>query len=352
MRTIFYRGVKVFLEFFTVIFLMFLILIFTGEIYLRHFSSYGVEYFLQLHKNIKKDIKSELNFIPYYILDALSKAKKEAVHENNQNELMTYRIIILGDSIACAGELGSKELGFSNRMKEILQRNYSNVNFDVLLCASGGWSTTQEVIAYEKYFQDIRHDLVILAYCQNDDAEAYQRIRKIGGKTVLAFYKTGVPYLSSIPFNKFFTERLLIARFINEHLIKLSQCYSLSFDISYCLIRDDKIYLALRKLYTLTKSKGIPVIVAVFPQLDEENDVHDVRISSLLEKWCKELGWGYVNLKEPFKAYELSALRVNPKDSIHPNSLGHRIAADAIVEELKQTVFIKGTINSVKKFNE
>ncbi|MFA5062988.1 MAG: SGNH/GDSL hydrolase family protein [Candidatus Omnitrophota bacterium] len=335
-----------------VIFLTLSTLIFTGEAYLRNFSSYGVEYFMKLEQGVKKDVESELNFIPYDALDALLKGKKDSAHESDQNGVRTCRIIVLGDSVACGGEMGSRELRFSNDIKEILQQNYPDVNFDVLVCAAGGWSTTQEVIAYEKYCQDMRHDLVILAYCQNDDAEAYQQIRKIGGQPVLAFYKTGVPYISLVPFNKFFTERLLIARFINEHLIKLLQRCHLSFHIDYCLIRDDKIYLAFRKLYTLTKSKNIPVIVAVFPHLVEEFDMHDARISSLIQKWCKELGWGYVNLQEPFKGYGLRALRANLKDGIHPNSLGHRIAAEAIAGELQQTVAIKDIVNSVKRFNK
>jgi len=331
-----------------VIFLTLSIFIFTGEAYLRNFSSYGVEYFIEFELGVKKDVESELNFIPYDALDALLKGEKDSAYENNQNGLRACRIIVLGDSVACGGEMDHRELKFSDQMKEILRRNYPDVNFDVLVCAAGGWSTTQEVTAYRKYCQDIRHDLVILAYCQNDDAEAYQRIRRIGGRNVLAFYKTGVPYISLAPFNKFFTEKLLIARFINEHLIKLLQRCRLPFHIGYCLIRDDKIYLAFRKLYSLTKSKNIPVVVAVFPHLVEKSYAHDARMSDLIQRWCKELGWGYVNLQKPFKDYGLRALRINLKDDIHPNSLGHRIAAEAIAGELQETAVIKNIVNSEK----
>ena len=233
------------------------------------------------------------------------------------------------------GGLRQGELKFAEIMKDILQRNYPNINFDILVCASGGWTTTQEVIAYEKYCKDIRHNLVIVAYCQNDDAESYQQIRKINGQLLLVFYKTGIPYLSSIPFNQFFTERLLIARFINEYSIELLQHHKLNPHIKYCLLRDDKIYHAFKRLYVLTKSQGTPVMIVVFPHLVRSVDRHDARVSTLIKKWCKEFDWGFIDLIEYYKSYGLEALRVNSKDSIHPNGLGHRIAAETIVKELK-----------------
>jgi lysophospholipase L1-like esterase len=333
-----------FFKIFIVIFLTLSILGIAGEIYLRNFSFYGIEYFIQLdEKRIEKDTEDELNFISRHALDDLIKAEKDSLRESTQAVSNTYRIFILGDSIAAGGQLPQGKLRFAESMKDILQRNYPNVNFDILVCASGGWSTTQEVIAYEKYGKNIRHNLVIVAYCQNDDAESYQQIRKKDGRLILAFYKTGVPYISLVPFNQFFTERLLIVRFINERLIRLLQRYQLSFHINYCLIRDDKIYHAFRKLYTLTKSEEIPVVVVVFPHLVEEMDMHDARMSSSIQKWCKELGWGYVDLQKLYKSYGLSALRVNSDDPIHPNSLGHRIAAEAIIEKLKQMAVLNGS---------
>jgi len=325
-----------FFKIFTVILSIFLITIAAGEIYLRNYSFYGIEYFIQLdEKRIKKDTGNELNFIASHILDNLIKAKKDSLLENTQNISNIYRIVIVGDSITGGGGLQQGELKFAEIMKDILQRNYPDIDFDILVCASGGWSTIQEVTAYEKYCKDIRHNLVIVAYCQNDDAESYQQIRKINGQLLLVFYKTGIPYLSSIPFNQFFTERLLIARFINEYSIKLLQHHKLSPRIKYCLLGDDKIHGAFKKLYTLTKSQRIPVMVVVFPHLVKSTAMHDARMSALIKKWCEEFDWSFIDLIEYYKSYGLEALRVSFKDSIHPNGLGHRIAAETIVKELK-----------------
>lgn len=325
-----------FFKIFVVILSILLITIIAGEVYLRNFSFYGIEYFIQLdEKRIKKDTENELNFIARHTLASLIKAKKDSLLESTQDVSNTYRILILGDSIAGGGELQQSEWKFAEIMKDILQRNYPHVNFDILVCASGGWSTTQEVIAYEKYCKNIQHNLVIVAYCQNDDAEAYQQIRKINGQFSLVFYKTGIPYLSSILFNQFFTERLLIARFINEYSIELLQQHKLSPSIKYCLLRDDKIYRAFKRLHALTKSQETPVMVVVFPHLVERAAMHDARISILIKKWCKEFDWGFIDLIEHYKNYGLETLRVNSKDPIHPNGLGHRIAAETIVRELK-----------------
>lgn len=325
-----------FFKIFIVILAIFLITIVVGEVYLRNFSFYGIEYFIQLdEKKIKKDTENELNFIASYTLSNLIEAKKDSLLKNTQDvSSASYRIIILGDSIAGGGGLRQGELKFSEIMKDILQHNYPNIDFDILVCETGGWSTTQEVFAYEKYCKNIRHNLVIVAYCQNDDAESYQKIRKINGQLLLVFYKTGIPYLSSIPFNKFFTEQLLIARFINEYSIELLQHHKLNPHVKYCLLRDDKIYRAFKRLYILTKSQGTPVMVVVFPQLVRSANRHDVRMLTLIKKWCKELDWGFIDLMKYYKSYGMKALRVSPKDSIHPNGLGHRIAAETIAEEL------------------
>lgn len=334
----------VFFKIFIVVFLTFLILGIAGEIYLRDFSFYGIEHFIQLEeKKIKKDMEAELNFMPNSVLDALSKAIEDPSQEGGKNNPVLYRIIILGDSVAAGGGLKQDDLRFSERIKEALQQNYPNINFNVLVCAAGGWSTSQEVVAYEKYCQDIRHDLAILAYCQNDDAEFYQRIRKKDGRLILTFYKTGVPCLTAIPFNQFFAERLLIIRFINEYSIKLLQYCHIPFYVNYCLVRDDKVFGAFKKLQTLTRLKRIPVLVVVFPHLIESMGMHDIRMSGLIQKWCKELNWGYLNLQELYNSYGLKALRAKSgKDVIHPNNLGHKIAAEAIMEELKQIIRVNG----------
>jgi len=326
----------VFFKIFIVILAIFLITIVVGEVYLRNFSFYGIEYFIQLdEKKIKKDTENELNFIASHTLSNLIEAKKDSLLENDQDISSTYRIVILGDSIAGGGELRQGELKFSEIMEDILQHNYPNIDFDILVCETGGWSTTQEVFTYEKYCKNIRHNLVIVAYCQNDDAESYQKIRKINGQLLLVFYKTGIPYLSSIPFNKFFTEQLLIARFINEYSIELLQHHKLNPHVKYCLLRDDKIYRAFKRLYALTKSQEIPVMVVIFPHLVKHMAMHDARISASIKKWCKEFNWGFIDLIEYYKSYGLEVLRVNSKDPIHPNGLGHRIAAETIVKELK-----------------
>jgi len=308
-----------------------------GEVYLRNLSFYGAEYSIQLDENrVKKDAENELSFISGHTLDDLIKAEKDSSLEAAQGASNTYRIIILGDSIAEGWGLRKGELKFQEVMKDILRRKYPDVNFDILTCASGGWSTTQEVIAYKKYCENIRHNLVIVAYCQNDDAEAYPRIRKVNGRLLLTFYKTGIPYLSSIPFNKFFTERSLVARFVNERAIGLLQYYKFSPHIKYCLLRDDKIYRAFKKLYALTGSRRAKAMVVIFPYLIEREAAHDAKMSALIKKWCGEFGWSFIDLMEYYKSYGLEALKSSSGNPVHPNSLGHKIAAEIIVKEFRQ----------------
>jgi len=325
-------SVKIFI----VISFTLLISIIAGEIYLREFSFYGIRYFIQLdNSKIKKDTVNELNFISIHSLDRLLKERKNIENEIVQNNANTYRVIVLGDSIA-GGGLINWELAFPQILKKILQKSYPGINFEVLVCAAGGWSTPQEVSAYEKYCKELNPNLVILAYCENDTVECYQKMRKINGQLNLVFYETNIPYLSVVPFNRYFTEKLLIARFINEYFIKFLQWCHIPLGIKYCLISDEKIYQAFNRLHVLIQDTNASVLVVVFPRFDETAKLYNIRMPSLIQKWCMNLGFGYLDLLEKYERYGLEALKANPKDITHPNVFGHKIAAEEIAEKLQQ----------------
>jgi lysophospholipase L1-like esterase len=323
----------------------------SGEVYLRNSNYYGIEYVIQLQKGGKEEVKirngGEFSGLPWITGDierAYRKLAGEIEDEGKANlRRPFYRIIILGDSIAVGGALEDKEKAFPELLGRFLQRDYPDTDFKNTVFAAGGYSTEQEVGCYEKYCKPfVRPDLVILEYCQNDAIEAYPKILKKGGRHFAAFYKTCVPYLTGIPFNRFLTERFLLARLLNESLIKTFHLRRQSPIVGYCLLPDERIRGALKKLSLLTGANNVPVLVAVFPRLEDPcEDITYARMTERIKQWCGEFNFLYLDLRKEYEAYPMKTLRVVPRDYCHPNTLGHKIAAQAIAEKIESELLNK-----------
>jgi GDSL-like lipase/acylhydrolase family protein len=78
-----------------------------------------------------------------------------------------YRILVIGDSFA-EGYMVSFEDLFSEVMKDSLNKNCGNAFYQVVNTGTGGYSTDQEVLYFEKYGAAFNPDLTILMFCIND----------------------------------------------------------------------------------------------------------------------------------------------------------------------------------------
>jgi lysophospholipase L1-like esterase len=307
--------------------------IWLGETILRDFTQYGIEYYFSA--DVRNHNMSN-GYVNLGVLKSLEEAKQNKGHSQDPRQL--YRIIVIGDSIAAGGELEKGEIAFPKLIEKILQEGYPSVRFEVLTYAEGGYSTSEEVNGYEKYCKVLKPDLVVLAYCHNDTVEAYQKILKRNGKYFIAFYRTGIPYLKMIPFNRYFTEKFLTVRLINEFLIKSIYGHRYSSKIGFCLLADQKIYDNFKRLRILTRDSNTQVMVAVFPYLEARENRSRTRMRYLIENWCKELNFFKADILDTYKQYDYRKLRCRRTDPCHPNALGHSLAAEQIAESIKKDI--------------
>ncbi|MBU0478140.1 SGNH/GDSL hydrolase family protein [bacterium] len=332
------KVIGITIRIFTVTLITISIFLVTGEWALRSFTFYGIEYFIQLASDGNVVLKNEnLPYMPVDLANAIGNLNERVV----MNPKDTYKIIILGDSIAAGGELRRGEESFSARLKVLLEKDFPGKNIDIFVFAQGGYSTTEEVEGYRRYSKYFKPDLVILSYCHNDTAEADKRIITRNGKKLIAFYKTGNPYLKIFPFNRFLTERFLIARFMNEKSIELLSVFHIRPGIAFCNLAEQKIFRGFEKLYVLTKNTNTPVVVVVFPYLGDEIDITRDRMADFIKQWCARFNFLHIDLLSKFAEYDYRQLRCNPQDSCHPNAIGHKIAAETIEEMIKQADLIK-----------
>lgn len=336
------KVIGITLRIFTATLITISIFLVTGEWALRSFTFYGIEYLIQLSSGNEILKNKDLPYMPAYLADALDNLEKGNLNERAvMNPKDTYRIIILGDSIAAGGGLQRDEDSFSARLKVLLEKDFPGKNIDIFVFAQGGYSTTEEVEGYRLYSKYFKPDLVILSYCHNDTAEADKRIIARNGKKQVAFYKTGNPYLKIFPFNRFLTERFLIARFMNEKSIELLSMFHIRPGIAFCNLAEQKIFSGFEKLYVLTKNTNTPVVVVVFPYLKDEIDISRDRMSDFIKQWCARFNFLHIDLLSKFAEYDYRQLRCNPQDACHPNAIGHKIAAETIEGMIKQADLIK-----------
>lgn len=256
--------------------------------------------------------------------------------KNTRDRNKQFKIVALGDSLL-TGAYGVQ--GFSSALEAMLKQAHPEINFEMAVFAAGGYSTQEEVACYDIYAKDWAPNLVILSYCHNDTAEVHKRVIKKDNKTLLVFYKSNIAYIDKIPFNRSLTERFLLARMINEEIIKFFLRYNIPHEIKFCLLRDEKIYGALKELSALTNATHTQVAVVIFPHLGNFFDASHERMRGLISQWCAEFDFLNIDLTQDFKRLDPAQLRVREGDTCHLNALGYNIATKSIFKKITENFF-------------
>lgn len=114
------------------------------------------EFAIRLYERFMLNIPFSKSILDYY--DPLLGWKGAEIFGDSSTK--KYKIFILGDSFTDSGGV-SESMRYYNVIKERL-------NAEIFVYASGGYSTLQEYLALDKYYDQIKPDLVILQVCYND----------------------------------------------------------------------------------------------------------------------------------------------------------------------------------------
>jgi len=87
-----------------------------------------------------------------------------------------------------------------------------------------------------------------------------------------------------------------------------------------------------------TRSRGIPLLVAAFPTRTEAETGRITHPVEALAQVVEERGQYFLDMREAFDRHRGETLFLDP---IHPNSRGNAIAADAILEALRERVIVR-----------
>jgi lysophospholipase L1-like esterase len=226
----------------------------------------------------------------------------------------TYRIVVLGDSIAAGYRIARGEETFPVLLEERLRR--AGLPAEVLNFGVSGYNTEQEVETLRTRALRFAPDLVVVAYCHNDrrppDPRIVAALREArGGRTVF-------PVADA--------QRVLIRsalyRFVRYGVLAPRESEGGA-------AGGNTVARSLRELALLSRREGFGVLLAVFPYLPKPYDADHAREHVRLARLAREVGFHHLDLRPAFRD-----CRGRPEklrfDRYHPTAAGHRCAAEAI----------------------
>jgi lysophospholipase L1-like esterase len=231
----------------------------------------------------------------------------------------TYRILVLGDSIAAGLKVNDDRLIFPAVLEARLQAR--GVPAEVMNFAVSGYNTLQEVETLKHKGLDYRPDLVLLAYCLNDRERVdgglmralLERERGSGSRFVDAARVP--PLLSKSALYRFLRYRVLAPQ------APLSEDDGLD---------RDTVPEELDELSYLSRAHAFQVLVAVFPRFDSLVPYPFAAEHAVIRREAAVHGFACVDLLPAFRKCALEGREEVAFDTLHPTAYGHACAAAAI----------------------
>lgn len=251
-----------------------------------------------------------------------------------------FRILVAGDSFSAAEEVAFED-GYPKKLEFYLNSfgRDKGAIYQVINMSRGGRSTPEEVRLIMREADRLKPDLVILGHCMNDPEdwqgagrEYLNRLRKKCRYIAFEKPKGAVP---SFLYDRSALCRLILRRTFNAraargHRHYFHRLYSDRYE-GWLKARQ-----ALRDLGAFSRSRRIPAMVLLFPIFSYGigDDYPFADIEAKMRRTCEDAGLRYVDLFPLYKGMDHVRLVVDPLRDPHPSEIAHRIAAEALWDEL------------------
>jgi lysophospholipase L1-like esterase len=236
-----------------------------------------------------------------------------------------FRIIALGDSVTEGYEIDESDM-YTRKLQSLLDRHGGR--YEILNFGTSQYSTMQEVEVFKESGLMMGPDLVILGYVLNDAS--------MDGSANDFFRRDRAPSLAL----EWFARNARAALRIRPRSDWLPGCHRFDY---YSRMHCDagkwaRVSASLRELGELARRHGFRVVMVVFPLMEDGaesfagykwRDVH----TRVIEEAARH-GFASLDLLPPFARWRPADVKVAPDDRVHPNKLGHEIAAYAIYRQL------------------
>ncbi len=266
---------------------------------------------------------SELSFLHARYLRQGEPADALSTGADAERERDTERLIVLGDSVTDGYGVERSER-YQERLATMLGE--AGDRHEIVTLAVPQYSTRQEVTLLSRIGVGIKPDRVILAYVLNDPIED-----------------------GSI--NRFFRRdraASLLLHWIHERLgrsaldgERVEGCEFFDYYSRAHCIRDTwrTVQDAFGELEALSRKHEFGTLVVIFPLLDGAPgssfaDYPWAFVHEQVSREARSHGFAVLDLLPTFARHSPAELKITPADLLHPNALGHRLAAEAIFAEI------------------
>ena len=248
----------------------------------------------------------------------------------------TYRIVVLGDSIAFGYCDEERSIPLEQTFSEVLETRLAttplagHASVEVLNFGVSGYDTTQEVELLAEKALAYSPDLVLVAYCLNDITSSSRE---------LFLFRQQDDWGTRQAANKLYRGAVF-----RSHLVRLiwamtSAPEPVSLDAGAGAGTPDNraSAKAFNRLNAISELNGFDVMLVVFPYFDRFESYPHGAHHHALRTAAERFGWGYLDLLPVFQGLSRDTDELcTPCCNVHPNVRGHELTAAAIEANLRE----------------
>lgn len=279
-----------------------------------------------------------------------SRGFRDSEHNVEKRLFDVTRIVVLGDSVTEGAGVNGQEV-FSAQLQKLLGDDHEVINLGM-----SGLNTPQEAHLLEIEGVRYKPDVVILNFVLNDCAffTEFDAAEKFGqGKDA----KIGIlGDLSVDPRLKRFVKSSALIYFVKarvEHLIGLLKnkgeggYYTKLWKSQQC---QEHLTQGLNHLAELQRMNRFEVHVVVWPLLVDFKTYEYCWVHKQIRDEVLRRGFHFYDLFEVYQSFSYRRFQVTAEDNVHPNGVGHRLAAESYAswrQHKDDPGYGKGTVCSV-----
>lgn len=236
------------------------------------------------------------------------------------------RIVVLGDSVT-EGYGVEWESAFSSRIQSEL-----GDATQVITIAQGGLNTPQEVHLLKKEGVQYRPDLVVLNFVLND-CDFYTRFEAAQTYTAQVNAKIGLLNVPIDPRLKRLLKSSALIYFLKERAEDLKGRILGLEQMDYFRriwaeqTNRAKVTDGFDQLAVLREEHGFDVVVLIWPLIADYQPYRLALVHQWVTREAEKRGFPTVDLLSEFSSGPFRKLQITAEDNVHPNALGHAIAA-------------------------
>lgn len=263
---------------------------------------------------------------------------------NLDKEKTNCRLLVVGDSVAFGYKVAFDAI-FSRRLEALLGSSKMGNGIEVFNLAIPGLNTRQESHLLAQEARQLDPDVIILAFVLND-AEAgvsYRQSYRNAAEKNCRINLLNLPVPCPL---KLWLKNSALLYFVKERLDYVvwrmgigdsdDVFNSMKSDYFSRLYNDRSnwethVVNGLESIGEFAKDRNISVVLVTFPIMFDFSEYKWGWIHQKVAAEAKRLGFHVVDLLDDYRQYPVYKVRLERGDFVHPNALGHHLAAAAVM---------------------